>query len=330
MKIIQFKTPGDPSVLDYVEVPTPEPREGEVLVKAQAIGVGMPDIMIRRGTYNWMPPLPGTPGTEMSGVVEKIGAGVKNLRLGQRVVVSARDRPHRGGCYAEYNATPESSAYALPDGADLDQAAALANYQVAYHLLYDCIALRQGQSILIQGAAGGTGSALVDLAHRAGHDVIGICSGAAKADFVKGFGVKHVIDRQSQNIGEAVAAATRGRGVDFIMDFAGGPDFVKNFAMLAPYGTVVSYGQLAGKPKDDVYVALRAQAAKNLALRVFSMHVYDHWREPQQEGMRWLIERLGRGEIRPRIHATLPLAEARRAHELFESGAVMGKLLLKP
>src|SRR5262245_53078993 len=93
--------------------------------------------MIRRGTYNWMPPLPGTPGTEMSSVVEKIGPGVKTLGPGQRVVVSARDRPHRGGCYAEYNVTPESSAYALPDGADMDQAAALANYQVAYHLLYD-------------------------------------------------------------------------------------------------------------------------------------------------------------------------------------------------
>jgi len=111
---------------------------------AHAIGVGMPDIMIRRGTYSWMPPLPGTPGTEMSGVIEKIGPGVKSLRPGQRVVVSARDRPHRGGCYAEYNATPEGSVYPLPDGADLGQAAALANYQVAYHLLYDCVAIKKG------------------------------------------------------------------------------------------------------------------------------------------------------------------------------------------
>ena len=115
------------------------------------------------------------------------------------------------------------------------------------------------------------------------------------------------------------------------MDFAAGPDFVKNFALLAPYGTVVSYGQLAGKPQGRCLCrALRAQAAKNLALRVFSMHVYDHWREPQQAGMRWLIERLGRGEIKPRIYESLPLAEARRAHELFESGQVMGKLILRP
>ena len=330
MKLVQFKTPGPPSVLEIVEVPKPVPQAGEVLVRAQAIGVGMPDVMIRRGTYNWMPPLPGTPGTEMSGIVEAVGPGVTRLRAGQRVVVSARDRPHRGGCYAEYNATPEVSVYPLPDGADMDQAAALANYQVAYHLLYDCIAFKQGQSVLIQGAAGGTGSALVDLARHAGLEVIGIGGGAAKLEFIKSLGVAHVIDRKRDDIAASVAAATRGRGVDFIMDFAGGPDFVKNFAMLAPYGTVVSYGQLAGKPRDDVYGALRAVAAKNLALRVFSMHVYDHWREPQQAGMRWLIERLGRGEIRPRIDRALPLAEARRAHELFESGAVMGKLLLKP
>jgi NADPH2:quinone reductase len=245
-------------------------------------------------------------------------------------VVSARDRPHRGGCYAEYNATPEGSAYALPDGADMNQAAALANYQVAYHLLYDCIAFKKGQSVLIQGAAGGTGSALVDLARHAGLDIIATCGSTHKVAFVKSLGVEHVINRKLQDVHERVSAATGGKGVDFIMDFAAGPEFVKNFSMLAPYGTLVSYGQLAGKPKDDVYGALRAQAAKNLALRVFSMHVYDHWREPQQAGMRWLIERLGRGEIKPRIDRVMPLAQARQAHELFESGEVTGKLVLKP
>src|SRR5262252_373197 len=115
MKLIRFDQPGPPDVLQCVDVPVPEPKAGEVLVRAQAIGVGMPDVMIRRGTYNWMPPLPGVPGTEMSGVVEAVGAGVTRIKPGQRVIVSARDRPHRGGCYAEYNATPESSVYLLPD-----------------------------------------------------------------------------------------------------------------------------------------------------------------------------------------------------------------------
>jgi NADPH2:quinone reductase len=330
MKIIQFKTPGDPSVLELADAPIPDVGDTDVLVRAHAIGVGMPDVMIRRGVYNWMPPLPATPGTEMTGIVEKIGRDVKSLKVGQRVVVSARDRSQRGGCYAEYNATPETSAYALPDGADMDQAAALANYQVAYHLLYDCITFKKDQSILIQGAAGGTGSALVDLAMEAGLNVIGLCSGPTKIAFVKGFRVEHVVDRQRDNLVESVASITGGHGVDFIMDFAGGPEFVKNLSMLAPYGTVVSYAQLAGKPKDDVYGALRAMSGKNLSIRTFSMHVYDHWRQPQQAGMRWLIEKLARGQIRPRIYRTLPLGEARQAHEIFETGEVMGKLLLKP
>ncbi len=330
MKIVRFATPGPASVLEYVDAPTPQPKDGEVLVRAHAIGVGMPDILIRSGAYNWMPPLPAAPGTEMSGVVEKVGKDVARVKPGQRVVVSARDRPHRGGCYAEFNATPEDSVYPLPDGVDMNEAAALANYQVAYHLLYDCITFSKGQSVLVQGAAGGTGSALVDLARSAGLKVIGLCSGASKVDFVNDLGADHVIDRKQQDIGEAVRAATNGKGVDFIMDFAAGPNFMRNFALLAPFGIVVSYGQLAGKPKEDVYAELWARSAGSPGLRVFSMHVYDQWREPRQASMRWVIDRLERREIRPRIHACMPLAEARRAHELFESGAVMGKLLLKP
>ena len=139
MKAILLRRPGGPEALEYVEVPTPVPGEGKVLVKADTIGVSMPEVLVRRGTYNWMPALPTAPGTEMSGTVEKIGPGVTRFQVGQRVVVSARDRPQRGGCYAEYNATPEDSVYAQPHGADMDQAAALANYQVAYHLLYDCV-----------------------------------------------------------------------------------------------------------------------------------------------------------------------------------------------
>lgn len=329
MKVVQFKSPGPPAALEIVDAPMPDPRRGEVLVRAHAIGVGMPDIMIRRGTYNWMPPLPGVPGTEMSGVIEKAGPGT-SLKVGQRVVVSARDRVHRGGCYAEYNATPESSVYPLPDGADLDQAAALANYQVAYHLLYDCVRLVPGQNILVYGAAGGCGSALVDLARGAGIEAIGICSGAAKADFVKSLGVRAVVDRAKEDLFETVKAATGGAGVAAIFDFVGGKDFTRNFELLGRYGTLVSYGQLAGPVAGDVYASLRQQTGRNLGIRTFTMHIYDHWPEPRQAAMRWLIERLGRGEIRPRIDRAMPLAHARQAHELFESGQVMGKLLLRP
>ena len=106
MKLIQFREPGSPSVLRCLEAPIPEPKPGEVLIRAHAIGVGIPDCLIRAGTYGHMPPLPATPGTELAGTIDKLGPGVTTRRLGQRVYTTARERPHRGGHYAEYVTAP--------------------------------------------------------------------------------------------------------------------------------------------------------------------------------------------------------------------------------
>ena len=182
MKIVQFEQPGPPSVLKYVDAPVPEPKPGEVLVRAHSIGVGIPDISIRKGTYSWMPPLPCTPGTEMSGTVEKLGAGVTDRRVGQRVIVTARERPQRGGCYAEYIATPADGTFVMPDGADMEAGATLANYQVAYHLLKDGARARKGDTVLVYGAAGGMGNALIDICKAWGMQVIGVASGDGRCD----------------------------------------------------------------------------------------------------------------------------------------------------
>ncbi|MGA8693364.1 MAG: alcohol dehydrogenase catalytic domain-containing protein [Xanthobacteraceae bacterium] len=133
MRLIQFREPGPPAVMQCLEVPIPEPRPGEVLIRAHAIGVGMPDCLIRAGTYSVMPPLPATPGTELAGVIEKVGPGVTTRQEGQRVYTTARERPHRGGHYAEYVATAAEATFLLPDTVDFEAAASLANYQVAYH-----------------------------------------------------------------------------------------------------------------------------------------------------------------------------------------------------
>ena len=135
MKAIQISETGGPEVLKYVELPTPRPGPEEVLVKAHAIGVCMPETLVRKGTYRWMPPLPVIPGIEMSGTVVEAGSRVRALRVGQPVFVSAREFKERAGCYAEYLAAGERAVYALPEGVDLDQAAGLSNYQVAWHLL---------------------------------------------------------------------------------------------------------------------------------------------------------------------------------------------------
>ncbi|HVZ51916.1 MAG TPA: zinc-dependent alcohol dehydrogenase family protein [Pseudolabrys sp.] len=329
MKIVQFERPGGIEVLDMVEAPMPVAGVGEVLVRAQYIGVGMPDVLIRSGRYGFMPPLPAVPGTEMSGTVEAVGAGVAKFTVGQRVLVSARERKHRGGCYAEYVAAPEAAMFAVPDGAGMQQAAALANYQVAFHLLYDCAQTKPGQWVLVYAAAGGVGSAILDLGRALGLRMIAVCSGAEKARVAREMGAEVVIDRATQDIAQAVRDATAGKMVDLILNPIGGAHITDNFALLAPFGLLVSYGRLSGYPSGDIPAAL-IKIGKAGALRTFSMHVFDDWPERRREGMHWLIERLGEGAIRPRIHGVLPLAEARRAHAMIEHGEIIGKLLLAP
>jgi NADPH:quinone reductase len=329
VKLIQFSEPGPPGVMRCLDMPIPAPKPGEVLIRAHAIGVGMPDCLIRAGTYSAMPPLPATPGTELSGTIEAVGAGVTTRQPGQRVYTSARERPHRGGHYADYVATPAEATFLLPDGVDLDAAAALANYQVAYHIFNDALRLRQGDSVLIYAAAGGMGNALIDIAKAAGLIVIGVVGSDDKARFARELGADHVVNRRTEKVGERIKAITHGRGVEAIIDPVGGPGFVDNVAMLAPCGTLVIYGALGGKAPLELLQT--PQARRNSpAVRLFTIHTWDHLVEDRRAGMRALIDMLAAGKLKPRIYDRLPLAEAVRAHELLEGGAVLGKLLLRP
>jgi NADPH2:quinone reductase len=257
MKLIQFREAGPPSVLRCLEMPIPEPKRGEVLIRAHSIGVGIPDCLIRAGTYSHMPPLPATPGTELAGTIEKVGPGVTTRQSGQRVYTTARERPHRGGHYAEYVAAPADATFLLPDNVDFDAAATLANYQVAYHIFNDALQLRRGQAVLIYAAAGGMGNALIDLAKAAGLIVIGVVGSDDKVRFTRDLGVDHVINRRTERIGERVREITRGRGVEAIIDPVAGPGFPDNIAMLAPCGTLVIYGTLGGKAPLDLLLHQR-------------------------------------------------------------------------
>ena len=328
MKLVRIDKPGPPGVMQILDVPVPEPQPGEVLIKAHAIGVGMPDCLIRAGTYSWMPPLPATPGTELAGVVEKVGAGVTARKAGDRVYTTARERPHRGGHYAQYVATPAEATFVLPATVSFDAAAALANYQVAYHIFHDALSPRRGGSVLIYAAAGGMGNALIDLAKVFALTVIGVVGSDDKAGFARELGADHVVNRKTEKVGERVGAITQGRGVDIIIDPVGGPTSADNIAMLAPCGTLLIYGALGGKTQLDA--AVPAWRRNSLAVRQFSIHTWDHLVEERRAGMRALIDMLAAGKLHPRIHARLPLADAVRAHEMLEGGEVLGKLLLMP
>lgn len=330
MKAVQITETGGPEVLKYVDLPTPRPGPAEVLVKAHAIGVCMPETLVRKGTYSWMPPLPVIPGIEMSGTVVEAGAAVRALRVGQPVFVSAREFKERAGCYAEYLAAPERSIYALPEGIDLDQAAGLSNYQVAWHVLNSAPQGFQYQSVLVFAAAGGVGTALVQLAKAAGKRVIGVASSDERAAFARAQGADEVIDRKRGDIVGQVKALTAGRGVDLVLDLAGGPGMVGLFDCLAPFGLLLLYGRLQGPPQGSIHAAIEKAPVRSLAFRHFTMHTLDDMPELRARATNELIRMLREGTIRVPIHERVPLAEAPRAHRLFESGQVMGKLIMKP
>ena len=323
---------GDPSVLEYTDVPTPRPGPGEVLVKADTIGVSRPELLVRRGVYPWMPPLPAIPGIEMAGTVAEPGAGATRFAIGDKVYVTARELPVRAGCYAEYIAVPERALFPLPAGADLEAAACLSNYQVAWHLLHTATRGAPGQSALIGQASGGLGSAAVQLAKLAGMTAIALVGSQEKARALKAFGADHVIDYSAEDVAARVSNITGGTGVDLVLDAAGGTNFAKFLPMLGPFGLAVSYGKLVGPSKPTSFRVSTTDRAISTAQRCGSSPCTRSTtsRTSRAQSMNDLIAKLAAGAIRPLIHARLPLKDARRAHEMIEARQVIGKILLKP
>lgn len=330
MKTVVIHKTGGPEVLEPAEVPTPTPGTGDVLVRAEAIGVGWPDVLIRTGKYKWMPPLPTSPGSDLSGTVAAVGAGVTKLRVGQKVLVTARELAQRGGCYTEYLVVPEAAPFALPDTVDLDQAACLPNYQVAWAMLRDVLQARKLKNIFIAGAGGGVGSAAVQIARHLDLTVIGSVSSPDKARFAREQGADHVIDYRREMILDRVLALTDGRGVDLVLDHVGGAGLFDGLKMLAPWGTLVSFNAVAGNPPGDIFAEMRILLTKSLTLRCFSMHTLDSDPALRRQIMTEVIEMLGKGAIRPVVSVKLPLTEAPEAHRIIERGESLGKILLVP
>lgn len=330
MNAVRLYAPGGPEALVYERVPRPEPAAGEVLVRAHAIGVSMPEVLVRRGGYPWAPPLPAIPGIEMSGRVTEVGAAVSGLAIGDPVFISARELPERSGCYAEYIAVPARAAYRLPPELDLELAACLSNYQVAWHLLNTALCGARYESVLVWGAAGGVGSAAVQLARVAGKRVVAVVGSAAKAAFASEQGADSVLLHTEPDMNARLRAACGGRGVDLVLDAIGGARFARNFDFLEPLGLVVSYGALGGPPGPDTVTAMRRRTGDSLGLRNFSMHALDHVPAARKAAMDELVPLLAAGRIRPAIARRFALAEAAAAHALFESGSVAGKILLVP
>jgi NADPH2:quinone reductase len=331
MKAIRLSRTGGPEALELVELPTPEPGAGEVLIRARAIGVNYFDLLIRTGRYRWMPKLPFVPGNEMSGQVAAVGPGVTRLHAGQPVFLAGYDIANRGGLYAEYAVAPEDAAWPLPEGLDLDDAVALTNYQLAWLLMHRAARGVEAKTVVVLGAAGGVGTALIDVARLAGASAIGVAGGPEKCAFVAARGALAAIDHAGG--GDLVARVrelTGGRGADIVFDHVAGPGLAARLAMLAPLGMLVSYAVLGGMPEADLFAALRANLEASPAVRCFTMHTLDHWPEPRREAMAQAIGMLATRKVVPAIAARLPLAEAAAAHRLIEARKALGKVVLKP
>ena len=329
MKAIQISRTGGSDVLELVEVPTPAPGPGEVLVGADAIGVNYFDLLIRTGRYRWMPALPFILGNEMSGQVVAVGADASRLKVGQRVFIAGYDIGNRGGLYAQYAAVPQEAPWPLPDSISAEEATALTNYQLAHILLHHAARGVKPETVVVYGAAGGVGSALVDVARHAGATVIGTAGSDQKCEFVRNRGAMHAINYNTQNVVERVNALTL-RGADIVFDHVAGKAFTDGLKMIAPLGMIVSYAVLGGVPEDDLFKAMRTNIEASPAVRCFTMHTYDHMPEPRREAMQSAIDLISSGKVRPAIAAQFALAEAARAHQLVESRKAIGKVVLKP
>lgn len=326
MQAILVKRHGGPEVLECVELPVPKPGVGEVLVKVHTIGVGKPDVLVRSGKYHWNKTLPVVPGHEMVGHVIELGEGVRGVDVGQAVLVINA----AGGGYAEYAAVPARLLMPLPAGMQIERAVGALNYLCAWALLHVVGNLQSGQTVYLNGASGGVGTAVIQLANRHGARVIAGASSDAKCEFAVARGAAHGVNYSRDNAVERVLELTAGRGADLMLDQYVGPNFDRNFALLANRGQIVIYNLTGGMPERNLLQAMTGAIAKCPAVRVFSLHTYDDEPEGRREILRNVLDLLARGEVASHVDRRLPLAQARQAHEWLDSGEVLGKLLLTP
>ncbi len=332
MKAVVATRYGSSEVLEYCEVDTPEPKSHELLVRVMATAVGFGDTLIRAGVYrdgptSHSPPLPAVLGFQASGIVEGVGKEVPESWLGHHVIVNAA---HTN---AEYLVCPAGSAVEMPDTVGFDVATLLPNfYLTAYHLLHTVVTAKAGQIAAVWAAAGGVGTALVQLGKHAGLKVIAMASTAEKCAFARAQGADHVIEYASEQVPQRVMDLTGGAGVDLAFNPVVGETLVDDLRMLAPYGKTVVYGLIQGLPKPDIVQTLLFEAmAKSLSLSLFSLWtVMEQEPERIRQSLQELLTLLEAGKIAPQVYAKLPLADLAKGHDLLESRKVMGNVVIEP
>lgn len=325
MKAIVLRQTGPAETLDYAQMERPQAAPGHILIKVAASGVGFGDVQLRRGLYPHMPPLPFITGYEAAGVVVEVGQGVSQDWMGKRALVVTP-----GGCAAEYVACPAIFAARLPETVSFETAAAIGtNYLTAWCLLRRATALSAGDTVVIYAAAGGVGSALVQLARLDGLRVIGLAGSAEKCRFVRDQGADGVLQSGAGPLAAQVRALAE-KGVQAVFNSLGGSTLADDVAMLSPFGQIVLYGMAEGPPTAEFMMAFMGAFGLSPALRLMSLESLAAANPPDMGlALQELANLAGAGRIAPHIHTVLPLAQAAEAHRLLESRQVMGKVVLK-
>jgi len=326
MKAIRIHRPGSIDRLKYEEVEPPSPDKDEVLIKVISASVNFADVMTRRGTYPTMPPLPAIPGADCSGMVESVGKNVSRFVPGQPVAALAL------GCYAEYATAKQIAVFPFSKDIDMDEAAAIpVNYLTAFHMLHTMAHVTPGETILSYAAAGGVGTAVIQLAKRTGLAVIGLTSTEEKANYCKARGYDHVVNYKAEDVVRRVKEITGGRGVRIVLNSVAGDTFGRDLKILAPLGQIIWFGMAGGPPQGNLAEQLGAAFVKSGGIRTFMLpSIFELDPALMARSAESLFKDLAENRVKPHIYERLPLSEAARAHQLLESGKVQGKLILKP
>jgi NADPH2:quinone reductase len=313
VKAVQIQEFGGPEKLELVELPDPEPGEGEVLVEVARSGINFADTHATRNDYLAEQQLPLIPGAEVSGRTPD----------GRRVAALLG-----GGGYAEKVVVPESLLIPVPDEVDDDRAAALLLQGLtAMALVRRCARVEPGETLLVEAAAGGTGSLSVQLGKRAGAKVIGLASSAEKRALVERLGADATVDSRAEDLEAAILEANGGEKVDAVLHMSGGAAFDAELAALAPLGRMVVFG-IASREQRDISTGALLQGSKTV-VGFWLIHLLLR-REIAAPMIGELFEAVAGGELEVTVGEVYPLSEAARAHEDLIARRTAGKLLLDP
>lgn len=320
MRAIQIKRYGGPEVLELVELPDPVPGAGEALVRVHVAGVNFTDIYQRTGTYPGT--LPFTPGVEGVGVVEKLGSGVTEVKVGDRVGWVMI----KGG-YAELAVLPAQRLVPIPASVDDRTAAAiLLQGMTAHFLLTDCYRVQRGQWILIHAAAGGVGLLLAQVAHRIGARIIGTTSSEEKAKLAREAGVDEIVLYTKEDFQEAARRITGGEGVSVVYDSVGKTTFMKSLDSLRPRGYMVLFGGSSGPAPTIDPMILNPKGSLYLTRPTLGTYVSS--REELMRRASDVFDWVSKGEVKVRAEHDYPLANAAQAQADIEARKTTGKVLL--